>query len=173
MSSGRPGLWQRNSGAAALETQENLLAHPMVRIHEQNSDKGIVSYVTRIGSTSVCSDGAAVPRVVQARGQARFPGVAIAAVLHRRKSQMTRTQGITTTSSAFCAQTMGMLHPIVWDLEANTALTQTCRSSGCLGFKGNRSAGLHSQCRRRRVAYIDGSGGQAYPIKSRWNGSVH
>jgi glycerol-3-phosphate O-acyltransferase / dihydroxyacetone phosphate acyltransferase len=31
MSSGRPGLWQRNSGAAAVETQDNLLAHPMVR----------------------------------------------------------------------------------------------------------------------------------------------
>ena len=126
----------------------------------------------RIGSTSVCSDGAVVPRVVQARGQARFPGVGIAAVLHHRRSQMTRTQGITTTFSASCAQTMGMLLPIARDLEANTALTQTCRSSGCLGFKGNRLAGLHSQCRRRRVVYIDGSGGQAYLIKSWWNGSV-
>jgi hypothetical protein len=46
MSSGRPGLWQRNSGAAATETQENLLAHPMVRIQKQNSVKGTISYVT-------------------------------------------------------------------------------------------------------------------------------
>jgi hypothetical protein len=169
MSSGKPGLWKRDSGAAATETEENLLAHPMVRIHEQTRTR--VPFLTsyRVGLTSVCSDGAVVPRVVQAHGLARFPGV----VLHRRRSQMTRTQGIMTTFSAFCAQTTGMLLPIVWDHEASTALTQTYRSSGCLGLKGNRPAGLRSQSRRRRVAYIDGSGGQAYLIKSRWNGSVH
>ncbi|KAI0006004.1 glycerol-3-phosphate O-acyltransferase [Russula compacta] len=35
MSSGKPGLWQRKSGAAAVETQENLLAHPMNWLDER------------------------------------------------------------------------------------------------------------------------------------------
>ncbi|KAI0256667.1 glycerol-3-phosphate O-acyltransferase [Lactifluus subvellereus] len=35
MSSGKPGLWRRNSGAAAVETQENLLAHPMNWLDER------------------------------------------------------------------------------------------------------------------------------------------
>ncbi|KAI0306605.1 glycerol-3-phosphate O-acyltransferase [Multifurca ochricompacta] len=34
-SSGKPGLWQRKSGAAAGETQENLLAHPMNWLDER------------------------------------------------------------------------------------------------------------------------------------------
>jgi hypothetical protein len=128
----------------------------------------------RIGSTSVCSDGAVAPGVGRAHGLARYPGVEIPAALHRRRSQMTRTQGITTTFSAFCAQTMGVSLPIVWDHEASMALTQTCRSSGCLGFKGNRPADLCGhQGRQRKVAYTDGSGGQAYLIASCWNGSVH
>jgi len=87
---------------------------------------------------------------------------------------MTRTQGITTTFSAFCAQTMGVSLPIVWDHEASMALTQTCRNSGRLGFKGNRPAYLCGhQGRQLKVAYTDESGGQAYLIASWWNGSVH
>ncbi|KAF8478708.1 glycerol-3-phosphate O-acyltransferase [Russula ochroleuca] len=35
MSSGKPGLWRRNSGAAATESQENLLAHPMNWLDER------------------------------------------------------------------------------------------------------------------------------------------
>lgn len=35
MSSRKPGLWQRGSGAAATETQENLLAHPMNWLDER------------------------------------------------------------------------------------------------------------------------------------------
>ena len=128
----------------------------------------------RIGSTSVCSVGAVALGVGQAHGLARYPGVGILAVLHLRRSQMTRTQGITTTFSAFCAQTMGVSLPIVWGHEASMVLTQTCRSSGCLWFKGNRPAGLCGhRGRRLKVAYTDGSGGQAYLIASRWNGSVH
>jgi hypothetical protein len=46
MSSRKPGLWQRNSGAAATETQENLLAHPMVRIYERIQMREPFSYVT-------------------------------------------------------------------------------------------------------------------------------
>jgi hypothetical protein len=84
---------------------------------------------------------------------------------------MTRTQGITTTFSAFCARAMGVSPPIVWDHEASMALTQTCRSSGCLWLKGNRPA--DRQCRQLKVAYTDVSGGQAYLIASRWDGSVH
>ncbi len=96
----------------------------------------------RIGSTSVCSAGALALGVGPAHGLARYLGVEIPAVLPRRRSQMTRTQGIMTTFSAFCAQTMGVSLLIVWDHEASMALTQTCRSSGCLGFKGNRPADL-------------------------------
>jgi len=47
MSSKKPGLWQRNSGAAATETQENLLAHPMVRIYERTQIRALISYVTQ------------------------------------------------------------------------------------------------------------------------------
>lgn len=86
---------------------------------------------------------------------------------------MTRTRGITTTFSVFCAQTMGISLPIVWDHEAGTALTQTCRSSGQEVFKGNRPASLRSQDHRQRVVSSDDSGGQVYLIESRWNGSVH
>ena len=163
----------RDSGVAATESQENLLAHPMVRIHEQTRTASYV--LRRIGSTSVCSDGAEAPGVGQVHGLARCLGVEILAVLHRRRSQMTRTQGITTTFSAFCVQTTGMSLPIVWDHEASMAPMQTCRSSGRLGhkLKGNRPADLRSQNRQQRVAYIDGSGGQVYLIESRWNGSVH
>lgn len=46
MSRRKPGLWQRDSGAAATETQENLLAHPMVRIHERIQMRESFSYVT-------------------------------------------------------------------------------------------------------------------------------
>jgi hypothetical protein len=46
MSNRKPGLWQRDSGAAATETQENLLAHPMVRIHERSQMRAPFSYVT-------------------------------------------------------------------------------------------------------------------------------
>lgn len=84
----------------------------------------------RIGSTSVCSDGAVVPDVGQVHGLAHYLGVEIAAVGHRRRSQMMRTQGIMTTFSAFYARTRGLSLLIVWDHEASTALTQTCRSSG-------------------------------------------
>ncbi|KAH9981321.1 glycerol-3-phosphate O-acyltransferase [Lactifluus volemus] len=35
MSSGRPGLWQQENGAAAGESQENLLAHPMNWLDER------------------------------------------------------------------------------------------------------------------------------------------
>ena len=87
---------------------------------------------------------------------------------------MMKTQGITTTFSAFCARTMGVSLPIVWDHEASMALTQTCRSSGCLRFKGNRPTDLCGrQGHQLKVAYTDGSGGQAYLIASGWNGSVH
>lgn len=169
MSSRKPGLWQRDSGAAATETEENLLAHPMVRIHERTWMRAPFFTSHRIGSTSVCSDGAVALGMGRAHGLARYPE--IPAVLHRQRSQMTRTQGITTTFSAFCVQTMGVSLPIVWDHEASMALTQTCRSSGCLGLKGNRPAEI---CRRQlKVAYTDGSGGQAYLIASWWDGSVH
>lgn len=46
MSSRKPGLWQKDSGAAATETQENLLAHPMVRIQRTGSNEDTVFYVT-------------------------------------------------------------------------------------------------------------------------------
>jgi hypothetical protein len=45
MSGGRPGLRRRQSGAAAVEAQENLLSHPMVRIHEQILVGAFISYV--------------------------------------------------------------------------------------------------------------------------------
>ena len=174
MSNRKPGLWQRDNGVAATETQENLLAHPMVRIHERTQRGHHFLTSHRIGLTSVCSGGAVALGVGQAHGLARYPGVEIPAVLHRRRSQMTRTQGITTTFSAFCAQTMGVSLPIVWDHEASMAPMQTCRSSGCLGFKGNRPADLcDHQGRQLKVAYTDGSGGQVYLIASWWNGSVH
>ena len=48
MSSRKPGLWQRDSGAAATETQENVLAHPMVRIHERTLMRAPFSYVTEL-----------------------------------------------------------------------------------------------------------------------------
>jgi hypothetical protein len=114
----------------------------MVRIHEQTR---AVSYVLRrIGSTSVCSDGAEAPGVGQVYGLARCLGVEIPVVLHRRRSQMKRTQEITTMFSAFCVQTTGMSLPIVWDHEASMALMQTCRSSGRLGLKNIRPADLRS-----------------------------
>jgi glycerol-3-phosphate O-acyltransferase/dihydroxyacetone phosphate acyltransferase len=45
MSSGKPGLWQKKSGAAAVEAQENLLSHPMVRILGEFASRDFVSYV--------------------------------------------------------------------------------------------------------------------------------
>ncbi len=37
MSNDKSGLWQRKNGAPGVETQENLLAHPIVRVHELTS----------------------------------------------------------------------------------------------------------------------------------------
>jgi hypothetical protein len=160
MSSGKPGLWQRDSGAAATETQENLLAHPMVRIHERTQMRAPFLTSHRIGSMSVYSDGAVAQSVGRVHGLVPYLGVEMPAVLHRQKSQMMRTQGITTTFSAYCAQMMGMSLPIMWDYEASMALTQTCRSSRWLGFKGSRPADLCGrQGRQPRVAYTDESGG--------------
>lgn len=127
----------------------------------------------RIGLTSVCSDGAVALGMGRAHGLAPYRGVEIPAVLHRRRSQMMRTQGITTTFSAFCTQMMGMPLPVVWGHEASMALTQTCRSSGCLGFKGNRPACICGRQGRQLKVCTEGSGGRAYLIASRWNGSVH
>ena len=35
MSSGEPGLRRRQNGATVVDAQEDLLSHPMVRIHER------------------------------------------------------------------------------------------------------------------------------------------
>jgi hypothetical protein len=127
MSSGESGLRQRKSGVPGVETQENLLAHPMVRVHRPPV---FISYVlTRVGSTNVCSDGAAVLGAEQVHGPARRPGVQISVALLRQMPQMTRTRGTTTTFLAFCGQTMDMSLLIARDHEATTALTQTYRSS--------------------------------------------
>jgi hypothetical protein len=131
MSSGKAGLWQRESGAAAVEAQENLLSHPMVRIHGQLVSRA--SFFTswrRVGSMSVCSDGAVAPGAEPAHGLAHSLKVEMSAVLLLQRSQMTRTRGITTTSSAFYTQTTGASVPVARDHEASMALMQTCRSSG-------------------------------------------
>jgi hypothetical protein len=102
--------------------------------HEHNSRKrraSIVAYVTRrIGSMSVCSDGVVALGAEQAHGPDHYLEVEISVVLLRQRFQMTRTRGITTTFSVFCAQMMGMSHLIVCDHEASMALTQTCRNCG-------------------------------------------
>ena len=120
---------------------------------------------------SVYSDGAVAPDAEQVRGQARCPGVEMSAELLRRRSRMTRTWGIMTTFSVFCARTMGGPIPIAQDYAVNTALTPTYRSSGrleqeLLGLRGNRPACLRSPDR------LDGRGGQVYLIGSQWSGLV-
>ena len=45
MSSENPGLRRRQNGAVAVDAQENLLSHPMVRIHERIRAGAFISYV--------------------------------------------------------------------------------------------------------------------------------
>ena len=170
ISNGKPGLRRRQSEAAGVDAQENLLSHPMVRIPERIGPSSLTSR-RRTGWMSACSDGAVAPGAGQVRGQARYPGVEMSVELLRRRSRMTRTRGIMTTFSVFCARTTGKPIPIAQDHEVNTGLTPTCRSSGrpgqeLLGLRGHRPACLLSLDR------LDGRGGQVYLIGSRWGGLV-
>jgi hypothetical protein len=93
--------------------------------------KGVILYVLRrVGSMSVCSDGAVAPGAEPAHGLAHSLEVEMSAVLLLQRSQMTRTRGTTTTSSVFYTQTTGVSVPVARDHEASMALMQTCRSSG-------------------------------------------
>ena len=93
---------------------------------------------------SVCSDGAVTLGAGQVRGQARYPGVEMSTKLLR---QMTRTRGVMTTFSVFCARTMGKPIPIVQGHKVNRALTPTCeklRVGGSLNRDHHQARNSHS-----------------------------
>jgi hypothetical protein len=163
MSSGRPGLRRRQNGATAVEAQENLLSHPMVRIQGRILIRAFIHLVRlnrRTGWMSVCSDGAVAPGAGQVRGQVRYPGVEMSAELLRRRFRMRRTRGIMTTFSVFCARDDGgqAQFPIARGHEVNRALlrrpaeAQKCcgRSWSCWGSGAIAPACLRSQGSPRR-----------------------